>query len=297
MINQHYTDITEIVDFRYLKFILEEAKNMKTDILIIPRIPFQSSIASKILGVSDNSIVCIGDFDSIRKSIYTGKPLWNEPSLQYISLWTKDISPFLKIINDKAESIARESLKIKNPKEKTPKEAIVQNLPSTAIISYKKYMINNVEKSIAYKITVLDEKNEVMVNVLGNNSVVRSDINLIDYTFNLNNIFNYTTMVNSGQVVCRDIDISDNKEFNEIINSKAGIGARIWYLDKQYIDYMIYLNKAFLNVSKGDRVYCSIIDNINNKNYNYFMVEFTIVKLKKKFKLDTILAAMKFYRR
>ena len=293
--NQFYIELTEVLDFRKIKFVLEEAKNLKTDILLIPQFIFQASIYSSILGISDNAIITIGDFDRLRDESFNKEGLWRDTSLKYISLWTKDISPFMKLINDTAESKVREVLNITNPKEKVKKDKIEEFLPKSILLTYRKFIVNNIEISIGTKLTILDENNKILSVTLGNNTVVTSEINLINYQQNLGHILEYSNMWNSGHKVCENVDISDDFEFNDIINVKTTEGARMWIpKDNNLKQYMVYLNKAFINISKGEKIYLSIVDNIPNKQYNYFLVNFFIDKAKKKkCRLQTLFAAIK----
>ena len=65
MNNEHYQEAVIEVNFNNIRLVLEEAKNLKSDILIIPQLLFQSDIESSILGVSANSIVTFATLSNL----------------------------------------------------------------------------------------------------------------------------------------------------------------------------------------------------------------------------------------
>lgn len=296
MNNEHYQEAVIEVNFNIIRLVLEEAKNLKSDIIIIPQLLFQSDIESSILGVSANSIVTfatLSNLDIFRDNC----PLWNDDSLKFISLSSKEISPFLKIIYDYAESLTRTQLNINDPKVKTPKNKILENLPRSAYIRYRKYIVNGEVQSVAYRLEVYDINGDILQNLLGNNTLVASIINLINYDVNLFNIKRYRNLWMTG-INVGTIDITNDTRFNTIMNSKTTDGAQIWIPDEEiygsiYRPYILYLNKAFLNISKGDSVRLSIVDFVPEVPINYFLASFEITKPKKKCKLYVSFMAVK----
>ena len=296
MNNEHYQEAVIEVNFNNIRLVLEEAKNLKSDIIIIPQLLFQSDIESSILGVSANSIVTfatLSNLDIFRDNC----PLWNDDSLKFISLSSKEISPFLKIIYDYTESLTRTQLNINDPKVKTPKNKILENLPRSAYIRYRKYIVNGEVQSVAYRLEVYDINGNILQNLLGNNTSVASIINLINYDINLFNIKRYRNLWMTG-INVGTIDITNDLRFNTIMNSKTTDGAQIWIPDEEiygsiYRPYILYLNKAFLNISKGDSVRLSIVDFVPEVPINYFLASFEIIKPKKKCKLYVSFMAVK----
>ena len=296
MNNEYYQEAVIEVNFNNIRLVLEEAKNLKSDILIIPQLLFQSDIESSILGVSANSIVTfatLSNLDIFRDNC----PLWNDDSLKFISLSSKEISPFLKIIYDYSESLTRTQLNISNPKIKTPKNKILENLPRSAYIRYRKYIVNGEIQSVAYRLEVYDNHGNILQNILGNNTSVASIINLLNYDVNLFNIKRYRNLWMTG-INVGTIDITNDIRFNTIMNSKTTDGAQIWIPDEEiygsiYRPYILYLNKAFLNISKGDSVRLSIVDFVPEVPINYFLASFEITKPKKKCKLYVSFMAVK----
>lgn len=296
MNNEHYQEAVIEVNFNNIRLVLEEAKNLKSDIIIIPQLLFQSDIESSILGVSANSIVTfatLSNLDILRDNC----PLWNDDSLKFISLSSKEISPFLKIIYDYSESLTRTQLNISDPKIKTPKNKILENLPRSAYIRYRKYIVNGEIQSVAYRLEVYDNHGNILQNILGNNTSVASIINLLNYDVNLFNIKRYRNLWMTG-INVGTIDITNDIRFNTIMNSKTTDGAQIWIPDEEiygsiYRPYILYLNKAFLNISKGDSVRLSIVDFVPEVPINYFLTSFEITKPKKKCKLYVSFMAVK----
>ena len=296
MNNEHYQEAVIEVNYNNIRLVLEEAKNLKSDILIIPQLLFQSDIESSILGVSANSIVTfatLSNLDILRDNC----PLWNDDSLKFISLSSKEISPFLKIIYDYSESLTRTQLNISDPKIKTPKNKILENLPRSAYIRYRKYIVNGEIQSVAYRLEVYDNHGNILQNILGNNTSVASIINLLNYDVNLFNIKRYRNLWMTG-INVGTIDITNDIRFNTIMNSKTTDGAQIWIPDEEiygsiYRPYILYLNKAFLNISKGDSVRLSIVDFVPEVPINYFLASFEITKPKKKCKLYVSFMAVK----
>ena len=229
MNNEHYQEAVIEVNFNNIRLVLEEAKNLKSDIIIIPQLLFQSDIESSILGVSANSIVTfatLSNLDILRDNC----PLWNDDSLKFISLSSKEISPFLKIIYDYSESLTRTQLNISDPKIKTPKNKILENLPRSAYIRYRKYIVNGEIQSVAYRLEVYDNHGNILQNILGNNTSVASIINLLNYDVNLFNIKRYRNLWMTG-INVGTIDITNDIRFNTIMNSKTTDGAQIWIPD------------------------------------------------------------------
>lgn len=296
MNNEHYQEAVIEVNFNIIRLVLEEVKNLKSDVIIIPQLLFQSDIESSILGVSANSIVTfatLSNLDIFRDNC----PLWNDDSLKFISLSSKEISPFLKIIYDYSESLTRTQLNISDPKVKTPKNKILENLPRSAYIRYRKYIVNGEVQSVAYRLEVYDIHGDILQNLLGNNTSVASIINLINYDVNLFNIKRYRNLWMTG-INVGTIDITNDVRFNTIMNSKTTDGAQIWIPDEEiygsiYRPYILYLNKAFLNISKGDSVRLSIVDFVPEVPINYFLASFEITKPKKKCKLYVSFMAVK----
>lgn len=299
MNNEHYQEAVIEVNFNNIRLVLEEAKNLKSDIIIIPQLLFQSDIESSILGVSANSIVTFANLSNL--DIFRDNcPLWNDDSLKFISLSSKEISPFLKIIYDYSESLTRTQLNISDTKVKTPKNKILENLPRSAYIRYRKYIVNGEIQSVAYRLEVYDINGNILQNLLGNNTSVASIINLINYDVNLFNIKRYRNLWMTG-INVGTIDITNDIRFNTIMNSKTTDGAQIWIPDEEiygsiYRPYILYLNKAFLNISKGDSVRLSIVDFVPEVPINYFLASFDITKPKKKCKLYVSFMAVKLNR-
>ena len=275
MYNNYFNELVLKMDFEKLSLILEETKNLKSDIVIIPRILNQSDLQNSILGVSANSIMVFGLFEKLKNLEMV--PLWDDESLSHISFSSKEVNPFLKILNDYSKA---NNIKIQN-----------------AYIKYRQYEINNEIKSLANRLEVYDTNGNILSNVLGNNTVVSSFINLIEYDTNLFNILRYRELWFNG-IKIPSINITNDPKFIDIINSKATDGAQIWIPDENlygsvFKPYIMYLNKAFLNISKGDNTNLTITDFIPGLPINYFLASFEVLKPKKKCKLYISFMAIK----
>ena len=170
-------------------------------------------------------------------------------------------------------------------------------MPRSAYIRYRKYIVNGEVQSVAYRLEVYDINGNILQNLLGNNTSVASIINLINYDVNLFNIKRYRNLWMTG-INVGTIDITNDVRFNTIMNSKTTDGAQIWIPDEEiygsiYRPYILYLNKAFLNISKGDSVRLSIVDFVPEVPINYFLASFEITKPKKKCKLYVSFMAVK----
>lgn len=276
------------VPFMPIKVMLEKAKSLKTDTVLIPQTPYNIN-PFKIVGVSANSIFTIADFDDLKYQIGENPTiLWNENDLIYVQLYLKDISPFLKIITDTAESYARKELKITDPKVKTPKEVIPAYFPKMCTLTCHRYMINNKSRSIATHLAVYDKDGNIMTNTLGNNTVTNSFINLYDFDID-RNVGEILSCMKASNKVVEDLDITEDPVLNSILTSKTTEGAKLWIPngDRRLSRYITYINKAFLNISKGDKVYLTIYDRLPSMNYRYYMMNFKIDKAKKGIHLNT----------
>ena len=296
--NNEYIDKCKMtIPFKPLKLALEKAKNLKTDVVLVPQFPC-GTFPSIFMGMSSNSILSVGNFDEFdytKPEKFINTLLWGDNSLTHIDLYIKDINPFLKIITDTAESEAREELNIKDPKVKTPKEEIENHLPEEASLYYNRYIVNGAQQSIGTSLEVYDKDGKIMSNTLGNNTVTSSYINLFNSGIS-ENIAKIKMIFQYARKVINDVDVTDDPLLNQIIQSKATEGAKLWVPSVNITNiskYMMYINKAFLNISKGDKVLLSVYDNIPTYNDKYFMVSFDIDKPKKGIHLTTSFMAFK----
>lgn len=292
MYKEYRTNVRDYISFEMtvpfvpIKNILERAKNLKTDTVFIPQFPC-GIFPNKIMGLSANSIISIADFKDLSKPVNSWI-LWDNMGLRSIQLYLKDVNPFLKVISDTAEAIARKENNITDPKAKLPKGLADKYLPKECTIIGHKYATG----TIATVLNVYDKSGNIIVNTLGNNTVVKSSIQLHNFDFEyrvekMNDIFNHS------DCIVKKLDISEDKNLLDIIGSKATDGSKLWCPCINLRKYTTYINKAFLNISKGDKVYISIYDNIQNLGSRYYAISFDIDKIKKGIHLNTSFAAFK----
>ena len=152
----------EQIDFEYMKYVLEIARTISSDIIVIPRLISQSSLRSCIIGLSHNSIISYSRFNVFENKNIPLKPLWFDPSLQYISLYSKDIPVWFKIMND--------------------------NKLQDACMYFHKYIVNNQEISIGTAI----EANNLITTILPKQTekvTIHPTISLYPYQDTLNKVY------------------------------------------------------------------------------------------------------------
>ena len=95
MINTGLVEVN--IDSTNLYAALEESKNLKSEITVIPAWLLQSSPDTSICGVSFNSVATIGYFEKIKDRIHI---LPTDLRLRNIAFLSKDLNPFFKSIKD-----------------------------------------------------------------------------------------------------------------------------------------------------------------------------------------------------
>ena len=231
--------------------VLEAAKILKSEYVIIPRVLMQSSDRSSILGISYNSIVTTSHFYSLEDPKYYN--LWDGTSdVEYIVVATKDINPFLRDV--------------------TGYKAFHENYD-------KNYM------SINYTLHNNGMKNIGIAHSL-TNIYLKNAIPLFQYHDLLFKIDGMIFGKNNGSIVIPRTDLRSNQEFLDIIHSKAGVGAQIWIPEmansEKLYQYAMSLTGTLLNVSKGDYIEYRIYDKIPNHSGYNFITEFIVNKPKKR---------------
>lgn len=256
------------VNTEIMMHVLNTAKNLKSEYVLIPRNIMQRSIDSNLIGISYSSIITTGVFEELR--YLENVDLWEDPSLWYIMFSTKDILNFNKM---------RKVVYADN----TPPELQLE-------IRYRTYEINGQETSVAYSLSEILNYNFVVVP----NTLPRIDLFPYEDAYNKIKAMDYQR-TNSSQIVWNQ-DITEDESFNDILNSKAGVGSMPWYprvegLPEQH-PYIIYMASNLLNVSKGDMVKLSMYNHIKDRDDSFFLSQFDIYKKKKKCILTTMMLHM-----
>lgn len=242
---------TEIIDSRILD-VLEVAKNLKSEYVLIPRLLFQKTPSSTILGMSYDAVVAILNAEAFKNEKYY--ELWKENSLPWISLEGKSINQF---------NLEHKSL-----------------FPNTSIdklqIEYTTYVVNGSPLSIGTNMTEYKEEADSTPSI-----TLFSHDPILAKTESM--LFAYQ---NSSFVV-QNIDITNDEEFQRIANAKAGIGAELWVpkignlTDEEAHRYTMSLTGTLLNISKADKVFITIKDRLAGRTGYNFIVRFDVMKPKK----------------
>ena len=260
--------MTNVIKIRSDKLltVLEKAKNLKTEYVLIPRNFWQYTYASSIVGISYGAIVVESRFYEFKdnENYYE---LWDDESLQWIAMQTKDINQF------KQQHVAKYG-----------------NAPFKEYLDVyaNSYVVNDKQLSIGYGLHEMDDSPQGIPT-----------IPLFPYDTMLRQI---ETMVFSSQncaLVVPHTDVLSNEDFVNIIHSKAGVGASIWIpkigdLCDKATEYAMSLTGTLLNIAKGDKVTCSIKDRIMYRDAYSFLVEFNVFKKSKKCSLMYYMMMLKF---
>ena len=243
---------TCILDFNLCVTLFEMCKTASCDYLIIPRTLFQSSAYSSIVGVKGNTVVSIHKYDY---NPYQFADLWDEPTLSHIIIQNKDLSPFIRQMKD--------------------------NNLSTMTLLYNKFKVNDREISVGKAIF-----NDTLITVSTPQGPVKlyPTIQILpDTTSMMNNIVGMISLFNDGNTV-GETSLEDNETFLNIMSTKASDGALLWFPPPPFNDpnYMMFLAKSMIPMNKNDKIKMTIKNNLKVLNPREFIVEFEVVKKKKK---------------
>lgn len=236
-----------LIPYQPIRRVLEEAKIMKTEYVVIPRILFQNSPMSSIIGSMWNASYSIGKFDKLNDII----ELWpREYNLEYICLMPKDISPFKKVFTDTYGG-----------------DKYIDKI----WLVFTEYEVNGNKISIAHMLYYLDSDMDI------NNSITLYPYQ--DILTKTNTLINW---YNSSKEVYRGI-VTENEQFLTVMQSKASDGATEFIpSSEKYRQYITYISKSLLNVAKNDIVEVGIADKIIMNPANRFMINYTVTKKSKK---------------
>ena len=274
------TGIIEVnIDSTNLYAALEESKNLKSEITIIPAWLLQSSPDTSICGVSFNSIATIGYFEKIKDKVHV---LPRDLGLHNIAFLSKDLNPFFKSIKD-------------------------NNLETNNfILGLKPYDINGQPFMACHYIRtqtrhiVHNERQPHTNKVITTEQDIFAQMNTIPSAEVLNYVNNYSfyANINPARTVLKDYDLDSDEEFQNIMANKASDGIFPFTFkdingNRNY-EYLSYVNKSMLNIAKGDITTMEIKDNLKNCSVNRFLVKYNIYKKSKKCNLTVIFMALKF---
>lgn len=268
------------IDSTNLYAALEESKNLKSEITIIPAWLLQSSPDTSICGVSFNSVATIGYFEKIKDKVHI---LPRDLGLHNVAFLSKDLNPFFKSIKDNNLETNNFILGLK------PYDINGQPFMACHYIrTQTKHMVHNERQPHTNKVITTEQDIFAQMNTIPSAEVLK-------YV----NYYSFYAYDNQCRVVLKDYDLDSDEEFQNIMNNfKASDGIFPFTFKDQdgnrNYEYLSYVNKSMLNITKGDITTMEIKDNLINSSANRFLVKYDIYKKSKKCKLTVIFMALKF---
>lgn len=268
------------IDSTNLYAALEESKNLKSEITIIPAWLLQSSPDTSICGVSFNSVATIGYFEKIKDKVHI---LPRDLGLHNIAFLSKDLNPFFKSIKDNNLETNNFILGLK------PYDINGQPFMACHYIrTQTRHIIHNERQPHTNKVITTEQDIFAQMNTIPSAEVLK-------YV----NYYSFYAYDNQCRVVLKDYDLDSDEEFQNIMNNfKASDGIFPFTFKDQdgnrNYEYLSYVNKSMLNIAKGDITTMEIKDNLINSSVNRFLVKYDIYKKSKKCKLTVIFMALKF---
>lgn len=268
------------IDSTNLYAALEESKNLKSEITIIPAWLLQSSPDTSICGVSFNSVATIGYFEKIKDKVHI---LPRDLGLHNIAFLSKDLNPFFKSIKDNNLETNNFILGLK------PYDINGQPFMACHYIrTQTKHIVHNERQPHTNKVITTEQDIFAQMNTIPSAEVLK----YINY-------YSFYAYDNQCRVVLKDYDLDSDEEFQNIMNNfKASDGIFPFTFKDQdgnrNYEYLSYVNKSMLNIAKGDITTMEIKDNLINFSANRFLVKYDIYKKSKKCKLTVIFMALKF---
>lgn len=267
------------IDSANLYAALEESKNLKSEITTIPAWLLQSSPDTSICGVSFNSIATIGYFEKIKDKIHI---LPRELGVHNIAFLSKDLNPFFKSIKDNNLETNNFILGLK------PYEINGQPFMACHYIrTQTRHIVHNERQPHTNKVITTEQDIFAQMNTIPSAEVLK----YINY-------YSFYAYEDQCRVVLKDYNLDSDEEFQNIMTNKASDGIFPFTFKDQNgnrnYEYLSYVNKSMLNISKGDITTMEIKDNLGNCSANRFLVKYDIFKKSKKCKLTVIFMALKF---
>lgn len=267
------------IDSTNLYAALEESKNLKSEITIIPAWLLQSSPDTSICGVSFNSVATIGYFEKIKDKVHI---LPRDLGLHNIAFLSKNLNPFFKSIKDNNLETNNFILGLK------PYDINGQPFMACHYIrTQTKHMVHNERQPHTNKVITTEQDIFAQMNTIPSAEVL-----------NYVNHYSFYANINPSRTVLKDYNLDSDEEFQNIMDNKASDGIFPFTFKDQdgnrNYEYLSYVNKSMLNIAKGDITTMEIKDNIKDCSANRFLVKYNIYKKSKKCNLTVIFMALKF---
>lgn len=250
--------IREKINYNNLFEEFEKAKNIKSEYVLIPRLRYQSSTLTSILGISYNSKI-----DIIKYQNTSMIPLWNHTSLPFICIMIKDINNFAKSIRD---------------------NSLI--LPEELELEYDIFIVNGNEVPVARKL-VYPGREDICIDLF-------NQINMYNQINNIISIWENTTSILYNEDISNNEEFlkilsskaKDGAQFWKPIKENN---------NNNLISYVVTLTSNLINVSKGDSVKIEIRNNIPGRPYHHYMTKITVLKPKKKCIIESYMILQKLF--
>lgn len=259
--------IKTTVDPNLIWSVLEQAKLMKSEFVLVPNMLLQKSVLTSVAGISYDSIVTLGYFHDLNNPPFYN--LWSDKdnALSCIALEGKSINQFMQ----EHRAYYGETAEFR------------------PFNIYSEKFFTGEYRGIGLSINESkdDEAEPCPRMPLFSHYAFLGKINSMLFAYE-----------NSSTVV-QDIDLTNNEDFMFIANAKAGVGALMWVPEigelkgKKATEYTMSLTGTLLNISKGDTIKCTIKDRITGRSGYNFIVRFDVSKPKKRCVLSYYMMMLK----
>ena len=187
------------IDSTNLYAALEESKNLKSEITIIPAWLLQSSPDTSICGVSFNSVATIGYFEKIKDKVHI---LPRDLGLHNIAFLSKDLNPFFKSIKDNNLETNNFILGLK------PYDINGQPFMACHYIrTQTRHIVHNERQPHTNKVITTEQDIFAQMNTIPSAEVLKC----INY-------YSFYAYDNQCRVVLKDYDLDSDEEFQNIMN-------------------------------------------------------------------------------
>lgn len=252
----------DAIDGELIYRVFEAARRQSSDIVVIPRfLNSEYNRGFEISGLQSRTLSVISEF-SYLKDLYN-KPLWDDPALSYISLLSKDIPSFLKIMKE-------------------------NNIYDMYFIMHN-YIVNGISISVARMLKAYQQilmKNPE--DPEGEPTMQHPILSLLPYQESLDRILLMKSKFDTASIINEvELNMKDDIEFVDMWNGMASDGSKVWVPDISKYNlnlrpYILYLAKCMFSFSKPDSVSLQIRDNIPEERSDVFIVQFTVIRKKGK---------------
>lgn len=250
----NYQCTIESINMDLLLKVFENARRQSSDIVIIPRFLNANYDGFEIGGIQSQTIIVTSVYNNF--SQLRNVPLWDNNTLSHISLYSKDIPIFMKIIKD-------------------------NNLKDFCMEIHS-YLVNGIYMSIATKI--ISTKKILMKTSseeFAEPELVNPTLTLLPYMNTLNQIKLIQYKFQNSQIINKEwVDMKCDENFTDVWNNSAAEGSKAWIPDNSLKQFILYIAKTMFTFSKADQVSLQIANNIQGERPDMFLAKFHIMRKK-----------------